>query len=376
MFYLDHNATSPVDPRVTEALLPYLGERYGNPSSVHRAGRLARAALDRAREEVAALVGAQPGQVIFTSGGTEANNLALLGSAGRLPHGRLAVSTVEHPSVLAPAEALAEVGWRLDWLPVDADGRLRLAECRFDGVALASLMWANNETGTLQPVVAFADRVRAAGGIAHSDAVQAAGKVALDFPSSGLHAMTLSAHKIGGPKGVGALVVDRALDLAPQLRGGGQERGARSGTENLPGIVGFGVAARLARESLEAYARATRALTDRLLDGLRQLPGVTLFATGAERLPNTLMFALAGFDGEALLLALDAEGLAVSSGSACHSGSGEASHVLRAMGVETPVARGAIRVSSGRETPPAAVDALLAALERCAGRADGWAVAG
>lgn len=363
--YLDHNATTPVDPRVVAAMLPYLGSEPGNPSSAHRPGRHARAALEQARAQVAVLVGAQPRQVIFTSGGTEANNLALFGLAAAEGHGRLALSPVEHPSVIEPAQALAEGDWELDWLPVDADGRVDVtAWTPAAATRLVSLMWANNETGVVQPVAELAAKARAAGALVHSDAVQALGKLPVDYRASGVHLLTLSSHKINGPQGVGALVVDPAVDLVPRQRGGGQERGLRSGTENLAGIVGFGRAAELAGVELAARAAAARALVERLGLGLRAIPGITCFAAGAERLPNTVLFAVDGIDGEALLLALDREGIAVSSGSACHSGTGAPSHVLAAMGVADAVARGAIRVSVGQGNDAADIDALLAALGR------------
>ena len=365
MTYLDHNATTPLDPRVREAMLPHLGGDAGNPSSAHRAGRAARAAIEHAREQVAALVGAQPRQVVFTSGGTEANNLALFGLAALEAPGRLALSPVEHPSVLEPARALERAGWTLDWLPVDGDGRVDVAAWQPAAPPLiVSLMWANNETGTVQPVAEVAVRARAMGALVHSDAVQALGKLPLDLPGSGVQLLSLSAHKINGPQGVGALVVDPAVDLAPQLLGGGQERGLRSGTENRAGIVGFGMAAELAAAELGARAGRNRALVERLAAGLQALPGVDLFAAGAERLPNTLMFALDGIDGETLLMALDREGLAVSSGSACHTGTGAPSHVLAAMGITDAVARGAVRVSFGLGSTPDDVDALLAGLQR------------
>ena len=363
MTYLDHNATSPLDPRVREAMFDFLGGEPGNPSSAHRAGRHARAALDEARERVAALVGVSPRQVVFTSGGTEANNLALMGLAALETAGRLALSPVEHPSVIEPARALAGHGWGLDWLPVDADGRVDVAAWTpAPGTRIVSAMWANNETGVVQPVSAIAAKAREAGAWVHSDAVQAAGKLPVDFASVGVDLLTLSAHKINGPQGVGALILGPAVDLDPVLRGGGQERGLRSGTENLAGIVGFGAAARLALEELDARATSARALIDRLRAALATLDGVTLFAADAERLPNTLQFAIEGIDGEALLLALDRDGLAVSSGSACHTGTGEPSHVLAAMGVPEATARGAIRVSVGRGNVAADIDALVASL--------------
>jgi len=365
MIYLDHNATTPLDARVREAMLPYLGAEPGNPSSAHRFGRRARAALDRAREQVAALVGVQPRQVIFTSGGTEANNLALFGLAAMERPGCLALSPVEHPSVIEPARILENRDWALDWLPVDADGRVDVASWEPAAeTRIVSMMWANNETGVVQPVAELAAKARAAGALVHSDAVQALGKLPVDFGASGAHLLTLSSHKINGPQGAGALIVDPAIDLAPLQHGGGQECGLRNGTENLAGIVGFGRAAELAGEERERRATTARALITRLVDGVAGISGATLFAATAERLPNTLLFAIDGIDGEALLLALDREGIAVSSGSACHSGTGAPSHVLSAMGVSDPVARGAIRISVGQGNRTDDIEALLAALGR------------
>ncbi|MCW8840132.1 MAG: cysteine desulfurase, partial [Gammaproteobacteria bacterium] len=241
MVYLDHNATTPLDERVLEAMLPYLRGRYGNPSSVYALGREARAALEQAREQVAELVSAHPSQVLFTSGGTEANNSALKGVARRAPQGRIAISEVEHASVQSPAAALARDGWQIDTLAVDGEGichRETLQQALSEQTRMVSVMWANNETGVVQPVAELAEICREQGVIFHTDAVQAAGKLALDFPASGAHLMSLSAHKLYGPKGVGALILDKAVDLEPLLHGGGQERGRRGGTENLAAIVG------------------------------------------------------------------------------------------------------------------------------------------
>lgn len=363
--YLDHNATTPLDERVAAAMEPYLKGVYGNPSSVHRFGRLTRAAIDRAREQVAALVKVQPSQVIFTSGGTEANNLALKGAAAKLPSGRINVSAVEHASLLEPAGALADQGWQLDLIPVDDQGRVAprsvKEQLRAD-TRLVSVMMVNNETGVIQDVAAIADVVREAGGLVHTDAVQAAGKLAIDFAASGAHLMSLSAHKIYGPQGVGALVVDKALELAPLLHGGGQERGLRGGTENVAGIVGFGMAAELAATELERRRVHMRELRDRLETFLKRLPGVVIFAEQAERVPNTVQIGVPGIDGETLLMALDRHGIAVSSGSACASGKSEPSHVLMAMGVERDLARSAIRISLGKDTTGQDIDRFCEAL--------------
>lgn len=362
--YLDYNASTPLDERVLSAMTDCLAGMPGNPSSTHQFGRVVRAQLDRAREQVASLVGVHASQVIFTSGGTEANNLALHAvTAGYTPTS-IAVSAVEHPSVLEPARALRASGWQLNEIDVDAQCRVlpeHLKEILKSDTRLVSVMAANNETGVIQPVAQLADLARAAGAVFHTDAIQAAGKLPLDFAASGVQLMSLSAHKLYGPKGVGALVVDKALELAPLQLGGGQEYGLRAGTENIAAIVGFGVAAELAVEGLQSRAAQMAALRDRAQAGLQRYPQVTVFAATAERLPNTLQLAVAGLDGETLLMQLDKAGIAVSSGSACSSGKTEPSHVLMAMGVEAGLARGAIRISLGRETTDADIDTLLAA---------------
>ena len=362
--YLDYNASTPLDERVLSAMTDCLAGMPGNPSSTHQFGRVVRAQLDRAREQVASLVGVHTSQVIFTSGGTEANNLALHAvTAGYAPTS-IAVSAVEHPSVLEPARALQASGWQLNEIDVDGQCRVlpdHLKEILNNDTRLVSVMAANNETGVIQPVAQLADLARTAGAVFHTDAIQAAGKLPLDFAASGAQLMSLSAHKLYGPKGVGALVVDKSLELVPLQLGGGQEYGLRAGTENIAAIVGFGVAAELAVDGLQSRAAQMAALRDRAQAGLQRYPQVTVFAATAERLPNTLQLAVAGLDGETLLMQLDKAGIAVSSGSACSSGKTEPSHVLMAMGVEAGLARGAIRISLGRETTDADIDTLLAA---------------
>ncbi|HEX7965437.1 MAG TPA: cysteine desulfurase family protein [Gammaproteobacteria bacterium] len=379
--YLDHNATSPLDPRVLEVMQPWLAGAHGNPSSVHRPGRAAHEAIASARAQVAALVNAQPAQVVFTGGGTEADNLALKGVCAGRPDGKLLAGAVEHSAVLGPADALAEAGWDVRRIPVDGEGRYDLkaldALLATGGVKLVSAMHANNETGVLQDVAAIARRAHSAGALLHCDAVQAAGKVPVDLPALGADLMTLSAHKFNGPRGVGALVMDRRVDLKPLIHGGGQEQGLRGGTEDLAGIVGFGKAAALANEELQARAAHSRELRDALEAEVRRLPGVRVFSGGAERLPNTLQFGIEGLDGEWLVMELDKRGIAVSSGSACHSGSGEPSHVLTAMGLVPAIAKGALRISFGSGNTGADVQTVAKALhEIVAGRARNVAAVG
>jgi len=372
--YLDHNATTPLDPRVLEAMLPWMRGVHGNPSSIHRPGREARAALDRARMQVAALVNVQPAQVVFTSGGTEADNLALKGVCSGKPRGRVLVSAVEHAAVLGPAQDLMRQGWSVQRLPVDADCRLdfeALQNMLAEDVRLVSVMLANNETGAIQNVKAVAAAARSHGALVHTDAIQAAGKLPLDFNALGTDLMSLSAHKLNGPRGVGALIMDRRLDLKPQISGGGQEHGMRGGTENLAGIIGFGQAAELARTELHGRSRDWRALRDKFEAGIKSMPGTGIFAMQAERLPNTVQIGIAGFDGEMAVMELDKRGIAVSSGSACHSSSGQPSHVLLAMGVDAMHARTAVRVSFGMGNTAHDVELLLAGLAAFASKRSG-----
>ena len=371
--YLDHNATTPVDPRVLEAMLPYLKGPYGNPSSLHRYGRAARDGVERARAQVAALVGAQPQEVVWTSGGTEANYLAIKGLCWGRPRARVLYGATEHPAVMEACESLKVEGWQVERIAVTPDGLLDwpafAAQCTTGSLRLASLMRANNETGVVQDTARAAEIARAAGGWLHVDATQAAGKRPLSMAEAGADLMTLSSHKLYGPKGVGALVVRAEVDLGALLHGGAQERGLRGGTENLPAIVGFGAAAELAVQELDARTVHVAALQRVLEEGLRALPGVVIFGASAGRLANTTQFALPGWDGEALLMHLDRKGFAVSSGSACASGSGEPSHVLLAMGVDAATAKGAVRVSFGQYNTTREVEEFLAALTGFAGRA-------
>ena len=352
--YLDHNATSPVRPEAAAAVARAL-EHPGNPSSVHAEGRAARALVEAARDQVAALVGASARSVVFTSGGTEANNAVLgpgLSRVGQGPVTLLLVGATEHASVLEGHRFPAE---RVERIPADSNGRVDLARLKarldraFGERVLVSIQAANNETGVLQPVAEAARLVHEAGGLIHTDAVQAAGKVPLDLAALGVDALTLSAHKLGGPKGVGALVLAEGVELGHRLvRGGGQERGHRAGTENVSGIAGFGAAAEAAQSSLAEETARQRELRDRAETALRRIaPDAVVFGAAAERLPNTLAFALPGLRAETVLIRFDLEGVAVSSGSACSSGKVKRSHVLEAMGVEPALAEGAVRVSFG-----------------------------
>jgi len=367
--YLDHNATTPLDGRVLDAMLPYLQGHYGNPSSNHRLGCESQRALQGAREQVASLVGVQPSQVIFTSGGTEANNLVLKGVMASLGVGSsLIVSAIEHSSVLQSAYALKSSGFGLDLAGVDSDGVVEPAAFEQalanSGMSLASVMLANNETGVVQDVVRLSEMARRRGVVMHTDAVQALGKMAVGFEALGVSAMTISAHKIYGPKGVGALVIEKGLALQPILHGGGHEAGMRAGTENVAGIVGFGRAAELLQSELRQRINHYDRLRNYAEQALQKIPQVVIFSQQAERLPNTIFFAVRGIEGATLLMALDRDEIAVSSGSACSSGRGEPSHVLQAMGIETGLAYGAVRVSFGDGNRVEDVDLLVASLQR------------
>jgi len=361
--YLDYNATAPLRPEVREVFAAALA-LYGNPSSVHAEGRAARGAIEAARAKVAGLVGARPEDVIFTSGGTEANALALAAQAGEAWH--CYMSAVEHPSVLSGGRFYSETTTRI---PVTPDGVVdleilarELAKHHLGGWRpFVSLMAANNETGAIQPVAETSKIVHSAGGLLHTDAVQAAGRIKLDMAALGADMLSLSAHKLGGPKGVGALVLGNGASVEPLVKGGAQERRRRAGTENVAGIVGFGVAAELAASDL-AKMGTIATLRDELEKGaLTIAPDAIVLAARVKRLPNTTCIAVPGAKAETLVIGLDLAGVAVSSGSACSSGKVEASHVLSAMGVPEEIAQGAIRVSLGFATKRADIDNFLKA---------------
>lgn len=374
--YLDHNATTPLDPAVFAAMLPWLESQFGNPSSRHEYGRAARRAIDEARQQVAAAVNAHPTEVVFTSGGSEANNLFLKGAAACFKPGTLALSAIEHPCILKPAAQLARQGWQIQNVAVDGAGRVDFSafgEAVAARPRLLSFMMANNETGVVQDISALASAAKASGGWFHSDAVQALGKMAIDFRalnSAGIHALTISAHKACGPKGAAALVLDKRVELQPLIAGGGHERGLRSGTENVAAIVGFGVAAELAAQRLAEDVPVISGLRATLERGIVAQGGL-IFGGDAQRLANTSYFAFANIDGETLVGKLDRAGFAVASGAACSSANPEPSHVLRAMGIAPEVARGAVRVSLGRNSTPAQISEFIHALQATVGNLQG-----
>jgi cysteine desulfurase len=366
--YLDYNATTPVDPRVLDAMLPYLRTEFGNPSSQHGYGLPARTAIARAREEVAALIGASPDEITFTSGGTESTNHALKGlaTASRAALGdrdEIVISTIEHPATVETTQALARNGFHVRLAPVDHDGLLdldALERCLSDRTLAVSLMHANNETGTVQPIAEASKSVHACGAMLHVDAAQSAGKIPLDVSALGIDLLTIAGHKLYAPKGVGALFVRRGIRLEPLIHGAGQESGARAGTENVPYAVALGTACRLAKELLPEAAPRMRVLRDRLqtalVAGLRE--DVVLNGHPEKRLPNTLNMSFRGLVGAELLAATAA--IAASTGSACHDGRVTISPVLAAMGIDPTIARGAVRFSVGRTTVADEIDQAAA----------------
>jgi cysteine desulfurase len=368
--YLDWNATTPLRPEARQAMAA-AWDMAGNPSSVHAEGRQARRLVEDARAAVAAAVGARPQDVVFTSGGTEANALALTPGLRRgagEPVRRLLVSAIEHTSVLSGGRFSPEA---ITTIAITGSGLVDVDHLRgllADGPpALVSVMLANNETGALQPVGEVADIVREAGGLLHVDAIQALGKIPFDIKSMKADLVTLSAHKIGGPKGIGALVLaDEAQGLEPLLRGGGQELGRRAGTENVAGIAAFGAAVRVSMAALQGDAARLQALRERLEKGLQQTPGMIVFSEGTPRLPNTTLFTVPGLKAETAVIGFDLGGIAVSSGSACSSGKVQPSHVLAAMGVGRELAQGAVRLSLGWSTSEADIDLALQAWRKLA----------
>lgn len=372
--YLDNAASTPVDTQVLDAMLPYLGQVFGNPSSAHAHGQKARRALDVAREEVAALIGAQPEEIVFTSGGTEACNLALQGHclapAAAAP--RLLLSAIEHDAVRRAAERLAETGMAsCERVGVTAQARVDLEHydaCLKRGATLVSIMTANNDVGTIQPVAELAARAQSAGALFHTDAVQAIGKIPVKVTESGVDMMSFSAHKVYGPKGVGALYLRRSTRIAPLVQGGSQESRRRAGTENLAGIVGFGRACALASVRLERDAAHINALRERFERYLATIDNIRIHGEPAARLPGILSVSTPGLSGEALMMAMDMAGISISTGSACHSDSVDPSRTLTAMGVSPSLSRSMIRISLGRQNTAHEVEhaaqALVSAVAR------------
>ncbi|NOZ27144.1 MAG: cysteine desulfurase [Chloroflexi bacterium] len=386
IIYMDHSATTPVDPRVVEAMLPYFTERYGNPSSLHRLGREASQAMEDARRTVAEILSCHPHEVVFTSCGTESDNMALRGVAlaqrarGRGNH--IVTTAIEHHAVLHTAEDLRDrYGFEITVVPVDGEGLVHpeaIREALRDDTVLVSVMYANNEVGTIQPLPEIAAITRERGIPLHTDAVQAGGYLPLDVDALGVDLLSLSAHKFYGPKGVGILYVRRGTPLWPIQTGGGHERGRRPGTENIPYIVALATALRLAQEEREAEAARLTALRDRLIDGIEaRIPDVRLTGHRTRRLPGHASFIIRGVEAEGMLMGLDLEGICASSGSACTSGAQEPSHVLTAMGIPRRDAVGHLRLTLGRSTRPEDVDRVLDVLpgivERLRAYAPSWA---
>lgn len=362
--YLDNAATTAVSPEVLEAMLPYFTQCFGNPSSIHSTGRDARRVVDAARKQVAAAIGAQPQEIYFTAGGSESDNWAIKGTAfaKRSKGNHIITSAIEHHAVLHTCTWLEKQGFEVTYLPVDEFGRVRVEDVEkaiTDKTILITIMAANNEIGTIEPVAELGRIARAHKVLFHTDAVQAVGHIPVDVEAWNVDLLSLSAHKFRGPKGVGALYVKKPLRLPALIQGGGQEKGRRSGTENVPGAVGMAAALREAVDGLSRESPRLAALRDRLIDGLTGLPYTRLTGDPVNRLPGTASFVFEGVEGEALLLHLDARGICASSGSACSSASLDPSHVLLAIGLPHAIAHGSLRLSLGAENTEADVDYIL-----------------
>jgi len=362
--YFDNNATTQVAPEVLDVMLPYLTEKYGNPSSMHRFGGLVERELRDARAQAADLIGASPEEIVFTGCGTESDNTAIWAALNSYPDKRHVITTrVEHPAVKSLGEYLQKRGYRVTFVPVDSEGHLDLDYLYrnlSDDTAIVSVMWANNETGVIFPIEAIAERVRERGIVFHTDAVQAVGKIPVDVNTAGVDMLSISGHKLHGPKGIGALYVRRGTKFSPFLIGGHQEHGRRGGTENTAAIIGFGKACELAGAHIHDYAESVRKLRDRLEQGLLQsVPRALVNGDREKRLPNTLSIAFEYVEGESILLMLDEHGICASSGSACTSGSLEPSHVLRAMGVPFTAAHGSVRFSLSRYNTAEEIDYIV-----------------
>lgn len=361
--YFDHAATTAVDERVLEQMLPYFCQRYGNASEPHSLGQQARAAVEAARAQVAGALGAGEKEIIFTSGGTESDNMALLGYLQRFEPGHIITSAIEHPAIIETARYLQRQGWEVTFVGVDGEGTIDVdayEQAFRDDTRLASVMLANNVVGTVQPVKELARIAHEKGAVFHTDAVQVAGSLPIDVEDLGVDLLSISGHKFYGPKGIGAIYIRRGTRMAPILHGGGHERGLRSGTENTPGIVGLGAALELALAEMPASRARLETLRDKALDGVvAAVPDVTALGHRARRLPGNVAFTVRYIEGESMLLQLDHKGIVVSSGSACASGSLEPSHVILALGLGAEEAHGSLRLSLGRENTAAEVDFFL-----------------
>ena len=365
MIYFDNNATTAIHPEVLEEMMPFFAEQHGNPTSNHRFGRRAHTAIEEAREKVAYAVNAHPSQIIFTASGTESNNTIIHGVADGYPESIFGYSAIEHPCVSKPVEALRKRGFASIEIPVDQNGLVNielLSDIPSNQPTFISVMMANNETGVIQNMPEIVQWEKKNKAIVHTDAVQALGKITVDFEVLDVDALTISSHKAYGPQGVAALVVNNKIDVVPFIKGGGQERGLRSGTENLAGIIGFGKACERAAANTVLFDKTIRPLQSYLEQHLVQM-GAVIFGDQAKRLPNTSFFAFPRLDGVTLLTALDKKGFAVASGSACSSNSNEPSHVLLAMGIDKELAQGAIRVSMGVETTLEQVKSFITSLK-------------
>jgi len=374
LVYADNAATTPVDPRVRDKMLPCLETAYGNPSSLYSLGRQAAKAVAEARENVAAVIGAKSREIFFTSGGTEADNLALRGvMLSKQAKGRkkLITTTIEHPAILQTCAALEKQGFKVEYIPVDSLGMVDMAalEAAIDeDTALVSVMAANNEVGTIQPIKEIGALCRAKGAYFHTDAVQAFGHIPLNVNEMNIDLLSLSGHKINGPKGVGAIYIRTGILPEPHMTGGGQEQGRRSGTENVPGIVGLGEAARLKREEMEEESARLTALSQKLIKGVLEIPQAVLTGHPENRLPGNCSFAIPAVEGESLVLLLDADGICASTGSACSTGSLDPSHVLMAIGLSHEISHGSLRLTLGRFNTEEDVDYILEKLPRAVKR--------
>lgn len=363
--YMDHGATTPLREEALEAMLPYLREKYGNPSSIHSQGREVRQAVDAARETVAAALGAVPGEIFFTSGGTESNNIALRGTAAIKKRGRIITSSIEHHAVLDVCKDLGEQGFAVTFLPVDGGARVDLKvleDAITPDTVMISMMMGNNEVGTVQPIREIAAMTRERGILLHTDAVQAVGQLPVNVKDLQVDFLSLSAHKFNGPKGIGALYVRKGVPLNPLYKGGGQERKLRPGTENVAGIIGLARALELSVQDVPEKMSRLQGLRDRLIKGLLEIEDVSLNGHPEHRLPGNVNVSFKYIEGESLLLSLDLQGVAASSGSACTSGSLDPSHVLLAMGLDHETAHGSLRLTLGRGNDESDVDYVLQVL--------------